>query len=193
MLITLHVTNACAACPYVGKAHGFEYAQSQPGCPEKLACVGPLAAAVSPTALLLALEPYTVNVSAARAARAGMAVCPQGKTLSTVAEPSSPAAQPCLAPPADAADVQQAADRESSPTCGDARAACQSMNLWEYLVWLREHDLQLTIDEIKTLALQLVSALHSLHTDANVRCWPDGLVHDVFRLWLTVLLNALVP
>ena len=149
VLITLHVTTACAACKYVGKAHGFEYAQSLPDAPGVLACIDPKAVGAAPTALLLALEPYTVDVVAARAALVDTGLDDAESATTT----------------------QKAvmARVEKGYTAQKCAAACQSMNLWQYLMWLQDHEVQLTIYEIAALALQLVTALHSLHHDAHVR------------------------
>lgn len=157
VLITLHVSAACAACPYVGKSHGFEYACPLPGAPGALACVEPPTAEASPTALLLALEPYTVDVSAARAARVEAMGMNTRRGINRLRDgsASSHGGTPC------------SAHRLGNE--GEEQASCRSMNLWEYLLWLREHQLTLTLSEIQTLGLQLVSALHSLHNDANVR------------------------
>lgn len=168
VLISLHVTQACAECPYVGKAHGFEYAVAKP-LPALLPATIAKWLAQPPAALLLALEPYTVDLEAALATRAGrQSRQPQAATCrSSSADLSPRAVQTCATVPED----------RCTDACAVAASRRRPVNLWEYLVWLRSRHEALTVAEMRSLALQLARALHSLHSRAHVRhtimlCWP---------------------
>lgn len=69
VLITMHISSACASCPYIGKAYGFDLADKaapvihSPGCapPCSSDCSNPGCADAD--AVLLVLEAYTVDLS----------------------------------------------------------------------------------------------------------------------------------
>jgi serine/threonine protein kinase len=174
VLITLHVSAACAHCPFVGKALGFEYATALADSPNALLATDPLSASAPPTALLLALEPYTMDLDAALATR----------QKSQQVQPQQHASQH---------GERDGAQRRSSSESGDSRQSRKrqrdasgelatadvaaaglprtlgvAVNLWQYLLWLREHGMHLSVAEMRAFALQLARALHSLHADAHV-------------------------
>lgn len=69
VLITMHISSACASCPYIGKAYGFDLADKvaplihshSPSCPCSSAdCPNP--ACSDADAVLLVLEAYTVDL-----------------------------------------------------------------------------------------------------------------------------------
>jgi hypothetical protein len=59
-----------------------------------------------------------------------------------------------------------AAIGESSGTKQRGQTA---VNLRQYLLWRRQHDMPLSEVDMKRFALQLAQAVHSLHADAHVR------------------------
>ena len=159
VLISLHVSQACAKCPYVGKAHGFEYAVARP-MPALLPATIAKWLAQPPAALLLALEPYTVDLDAALAAREARLCQSDASVQKCSSSDLSPRSmQPCATVPEDSC----------TDACVVAGSQRRPVNLWEYLVWLRSRHQALTVAEMRSLALQLATALHSLHTQAHVR------------------------
>ena len=164
VLVTLHVTAACADCPYVGKALGFELADSVPDSAHTITLPLQQQPPGDAHALLLALEPYTVDPHAIIASRR-----PRRRSSSGSSTSSN-----CTSPDSDVSASRKRT--RDAAACDDACSAvvpapCRvAMNLWEYLVWLRAHGMQLAVAEMRALALQLAHALHSLHNDAHVRC-----------------------
>lgn len=165
VLITLHVTKACAACPHVGRAYGFEYATTLPGTPNTLACIDPASTPQRPSALLLALELYTVNLRAAHDAASGVVTAAATSTASADIEPVEAVSS---APGPTCEEARQS----NPPSCCEGGVAARgeaAVNLREYLVWLYRHHRTPGEGDMKRIALQLSRALHSLHTDAHVR------------------------
>lgn len=70
VLITMHISAACASCPYIGKAHGFDLADKATPLIHSPSCACPCFSADCPNpactdadAVLLVLEAYTVDLT----------------------------------------------------------------------------------------------------------------------------------
>lgn len=200
VLISMHVSHACAECPFVGKAYGFEIASAARPPASAARCGAespphPAAAAdrCEPDAVLLVLEPYVADLATRleeheRHAGAGdeefpcrncgMASVPQRGTHSCACPAScGRSGAHILASPVHAAKL----------TAGFLLDACahlplgakgagprgQVASLWEYASSIRQRGLQLSVAEVLRLALELAEAVSAIHDRAHVRPRPQ--------------------
>lgn len=194
VLISLHVSHACASCPYVGKAYGFEVASAARPVPSSPHCVAdsPPSSATAdhcePNAVLLVLEPYVADLAARlreheRHADSSDTEFPCHKCLEAAGRSAamhkcgygdvSSAAGMVLASPVLAARMAAGALLNAcyQLPLGDNSAGCrrQVSSLWEYAASIRKCGLQLSVAEVLRLALELAEAISAIHDKAHVR------------------------
>lgn len=194
VLISLHVSRACASCPYVGKAYGFEVASTARPVPSGPHCVAdspPLSAMpdhCEPDAVLLVLEPYVADLATRlqeheRHADSSDTEFPCRKCAQAAGRQAAPlrcasgdvgsAAGQLLGSPVLAARLTAGAvlDACCHPPLGEASDGCrrQVASLWEYASSIRQCGLQLSVAEVLRLALELAEAISAIHDRAHVR------------------------
>lgn len=192
VLISLHVSHACASCPFVGKAYGYEVASptrpapSAPHCGAEALPPSATSEHCEPNAVLLVLEPYVADLESRLREHerhasspgaefpcrkcheaAGRAQCRHGF------EDAGGAVRQLLLAPVSAARLTAGAVLEACcqpPPVKDAGGYTRKVaSLWEYASSIRRAGLQLSVAEVLRLSLELAEAIAAIHDRAHVR------------------------
>eukprot|EP00892_Ulva_mutabilis_P004721 jgi/Ulvmu1/2620/UM014_0071.1 len=195
VLISLHVSHACASCPFVGKAYGFEIASAarSPRTAPRCGTDSPPRSADStahencePDAVLLVLEPYVADLAtrleeherhAAPGAEFPCSMCCLDAAWPTAGcdcgdgrtHPGHLLQSPVLAVKLTAGFLLDACchlPRGAGPEAAACRGKVAS--LWEYAASVRQRGLKLSVAEVMRLALELAEAIHAIHDQGHV-------------------------